>query len=121
MELPRIDQKVDLFRDGNLGTNRHADWVAQCRLSGATRKTSAPSEYFAFLTQSVIVNGHRESPRLPKVTPGLAGVASFSTLNAKVSPARIIYHRLSSASLGQGWSYCNAVRGTRFFGMSPIR
>src|SRR6267154_2405616 len=24
------DQKVDLFRDGNLGTNRHADCVAQC-------------------------------------------------------------------------------------------
>jgi hypothetical protein len=33
-----IDQKVDLFRDGNLGTNRHADCVAQCPLSGATRK-----------------------------------------------------------------------------------
>jgi hypothetical protein len=33
--LPRIDQKVDLFRDGNLGTNRHADCVAQCPLSGA--------------------------------------------------------------------------------------
>jgi hypothetical protein len=37
---PGIDQKVDLFRDGNLGTNRHADCVAQCPLSGAKRKTS---------------------------------------------------------------------------------
>jgi hypothetical protein len=44
-----VDQKVDLFRDGNLGTNRHADRVAQCPLSGATRKTSALGEYFAFL------------------------------------------------------------------------
>jgi len=39
--LPGIDQKVDLCRDGNLGTNRQADCVAQCPLSGATRKTSA--------------------------------------------------------------------------------
>ena len=43
------------------------------------------------------LNGHpqqivqRESPQLPKVTPGLAGVASFSTLNANVSPAQISF------------------------------
>src|ERR1700733_3482967 len=40
---------------------------------------------------AVIANGHRERPQLPKVTPGLAGVASFSTLNANVSPARISF------------------------------
>ena len=39
--FPGIDQKVDPFRDGNLGTNRHADCVAQCPLLGAKRKTYA--------------------------------------------------------------------------------
>src|SRR5580692_424879 len=34
---------------------------------------------------------HRESPQLPNVAPGLTGVLSFSTLNAKVNPARISF------------------------------
>jgi hypothetical protein len=35
--------------------------------------------------------GQRDSPQLPNVTPGLADVLSLSTLNAKVSPARISF------------------------------
>jgi hypothetical protein len=46
--LPGIDQKVDLFRDGNLARTDMPTALRDVRYRGATRKTSAPSEYFAF-------------------------------------------------------------------------
>jgi dienelactone hydrolase len=41
--------------------------------------------------QQPLQSGQRESPQLPNVTPGLTGVLSLSTLNAKVNPARISF------------------------------
>jgi hypothetical protein len=55
------------------------------------RSKRQPRAIFVNRPKAIVANTYRESPQLPKVTPGLAGVASFSTLKAKVNPARISF------------------------------